>query len=189
MATARDGRSLAIVNGRQVRADSGLEVLAIGTCETFDDGAAFDAVLARVSDSDAVPVIPWGFGKWIGRRGRLVWDALAQADRRRVCVGDNGGRPQAWPEPRILRQARSAGFRILPGSDPFPFAGDYRRVGRFGLRLDIEPSAAGVWPAIRARLTGDSPMPESYGTRLGPARFVFNNLGIQLTRRLKRSEP
>jgi hypothetical protein len=189
MATTPDGRSVAIVNGRQVRADCGLEVLAIGTSECFDDGASFDAVLAQVSASDALPVIPWGFGKWTGRRGRLVRTTLARSDRRRLCVGDNGGRLQAWPEPRILRQARAAGFRILPGSDPFPFGGDYRRVGRFGLRLDIEPPAVGLWRAIRTQLTGDSPMPESYGTRLDPARFAFNNLGIQLTRRLSRGEP
>ena len=189
IATGLDGRSLAIINGRQVRADCGLEVLAIGTCESFDDCGSFDDVLTRVGRSDALPVIPWGFGKWSGRRGRLVQTALARSDRRRLCFGDNGGRPQAWREPRILTQARAAGFRVLPGSDPFPFGRDYRRVGRYGLRLGIEPPGAGLWRAIRTRLTGDSPMPESYGTRLDPARFAFNNLGIQLTRRLSRGEP
>ena len=53
-ATAPDGRSLAIINGRQVRSACGLEVLAIGTCAEFEDGEGFEAVVEQVARSDAL---------------------------------------------------------------------------------------------------------------------------------------
>ena len=88
-----------------------------------------------------------------------------------------------WP--RLMREARAKGFRVVPGSDPFPFGGDYRRVGRFGLCLDMSPPRVGLWRSIQTLLTGDSPPPRSYGRRVYPARFLFNNVAVQLVRRLK----
>jgi hypothetical protein len=183
-ANAPDGRWLAIVNGRQVRSACGLEVLAIGTCEDFDDGAPFETVVDQVARSDALLVIPWGFGKWLGRRGAAVRAALDRLDRRSACLGDNGGRPEWSREPRLLREGRAKGFRVVPGSDPFPFGRDYRRVGRFGLCLDTSPPRVGLWRSLRSLLTGDSPAPRSYGRRVDPARFLFNNVAVQVTRRL-----
>ena len=185
LATAPDGRWLAIVNGRQVRSACGLEVLAIGTCAEFEDGEGFEAMVERVARSDALLVIPWGFGKWLGRRGAVVRAALERLDRRTICVGDNGGRLEWSREPRLMREARAKGFRVVPGSDPFPFGGDYRRVGRFGLCLNMSPPRVGLWRSIRTLLTGDSPPPRSYGRRVYPARFLFNNVAVQLVRRLK----
>jgi hypothetical protein len=184
VATAADGRWIGIVNGRQVRSEDGLEVLAIGTCAEFADGAPFEALVERVEQSGAVTVIPWGFGKWLGRRGARVSAVLAGSDRRDVSFGDNGGRTVWLPEPRILRSARSCGFRIIPGSDPFPFGRDYRRVGRFGFELDVTPSRFELWGQLRPLLVGDAPSPRCYGSRLGLGQFVVNNVGIQLVRRL-----
>jgi hypothetical protein len=183
-ATAPDGRSLAIVNGRQVRSACGLEVLAIGTCAEFEDGAPFASVVEQVGRSDALLVIPWGFGKWLGGRGAAVRAALERLDRRSACLGDNGGRLEWSREPRLMREARAKGFRVVPGTDPFPFGGDYRRVGRFGLCLDMSPPKVGLWRSIRALLTDDATALRTYGRRVDPARFVFNNIGIQLGRRL-----
>ena len=150
-----------------------------------EDGEGFEAMVERVARSDALLVIPWGFGKWLGRRGAAVRAALERLDRRTICVGDNGGRLEWSREPRLMREARAKGFRVVPGSDPFPFGGDYRRVGRFGLCLDMSPPRVGLWRSIRTLLTGDSPPPRSYGRRVYPARFLFNNVAVQLVRRLK----
>jgi hypothetical protein len=61
-----------VVCGRQVRADDGLEVAALGTLQDFPDGRPFAESLAAVINSGAITAIPWGFGKWLGARGRKV---------------------------------------------------------------------------------------------------------------------
>jgi hypothetical protein len=82
----------------------------------------------------------------------------------------------------LLREMQGRGFRVLPGSDPFPFARDYRRVGRFGLLVVFEPPPSGIWHGLKARLL-EAPL-LAYGRGIGPLRFVANNFAIQVRNRL-----
>ena len=77
-----DNRQIAIVAGRQIVTAEGLEVLALGLAERFDDGQAIGPVLEHVSRAGALPVLPWGFGKWTGRRGRIVRQIIAESTLR-----------------------------------------------------------------------------------------------------------
>ncbi len=125
----KNGVAIAIVCGRQVKSRNGLEVLALGTCRQFADGREIEQTLADVRGSGAMAVIPWGFGKWLGARGTRVRTVLDANGESAVSVGDNGGRLAAWGVPALVRDSERRGFRVVPGTDPFPFGGDYRRVG------------------------------------------------------------
>jgi hypothetical protein len=186
LVATRGRSSLAIVCGRQVRAVDGLEVLALGTLETFQDGLPFEATLERVLRAGALPVIPWGFGKWLGARGRRVEAAIATRGPRSIFLGDNGSRLEWLGRPRMLDEAARQGFRLLPGTDPFPFAGGYRRVGGFGFLATIEPSPEAPWGDLRSWLLSRSESPASYGGATGPVRFVLNQVGIQVYNRRAR---
>jgi hypothetical protein len=89
-------------------------------------------------------------------------------------------------QPRLVREAAARGYRVLPGSDPFPFGGDHRRVGAFGFLAEVTPDAAAPWRDLAAWLHGLRRSPQAYGRALDPVRFVFNNVGIQLYNRLGR---
>lgn len=186
---SRDGLSLAVVCGRQVRADDGLEVAALGTRQDFPDGRPFAESLAAVIHSGAITAIPWGFGKWLGARGRKVEAEISGPGGKRIFVGDNGSRAGLFGEPPLIRRARARGMRVLAGSDPFPFAGDCRRVGRFGFFAAIEPDAGAPLHSLRAWLLGVNGSPVVYGRPAGPWRFLLNQVGIQVHNRLQKRSP
>jgi len=176
--------AIAVVCGRQVRARNGLEVLALGTRAMFPDGMPFDEAVAAVHSSGAVPVLPWGFGKWLGERGRQVREAALQRGPAALLIGDNGSRLQCAGVPRLVRELQQQGFKALPGTDPFPFAGGYRRVGGFGFLAGIEPSLASPWRDLRAWLAGEGGSPCPYGRATGVLDFLISQTGIQLYNRL-----
>ena len=79
-----------------------IEVLAVGCRENIPNGLTLDATIAAIQDAGAVPVLPWGVGKWSGERGRLVANAAA---RYNLLLGDNAGRPFGWPQTGIVPAA------------------------------------------------------------------------------------
>ena len=183
LAEARD-RRIAIVCGRQIRCALGLEVLALGTMATYPEGLELEETLDRVTADGAVASVPWGFGKWIGRAGAQVAGFFSRGPRVRVFAGDNGGRLDVTGQPGLLDSARRAGFEVLPGTDPFPFSSDYRRVGSFGFLADVEPPAPAPWAALREWLEDQRQSPQAYGRALGPLRFAFNQCWIQVHNRM-----
>jgi hypothetical protein len=185
---ARQGTaSVAVVCGRQVRAADGLEVLALGTVETFPDGLLFPDAVEAVYRSGALTAIPWGFGKWLGSRGQRVQSTLESHGPEALFVGDNGSRLDRLGAPALVRASEQRGFRVLPGTDPFPFAMDHRRVGRFGFLADVDLPETAPWRALRNWLLARRTSPTRYGRGCGPFQFVFNQVGIQVYNRLLRS--
>lgn len=182
------GRSVLAVCGRQVRCARGLEVLALGTVCRYPDGEALDVTVARVQSSQGLAVVPWGFGKWTGARGRQVRNLLQGQPPDALYVGDSGGRLQWLDEPEIIRDAREAGFRVLPGTDPFPCGNDHRRVGTFGFLADLEPDTERPWSALRDWIEAQARSPRAYGDALGPLRFLYNQAGIRVHQIRKRME-
>jgi hypothetical protein len=181
----RENGWIVIVCGRQVRCERGLEVAALGTLHEYPDGQKVDTTLKRVRESGALACLPWGFGKWFGARGRVVERMLQENDPASLAVCDNGGRLQALGQPRLVREAARIGFKILPGTDPFPVGDDFRRAGAFGF-LAPEPGRLHPWGDLLRWLQSEQSSPRAYGKALGPGRFIFNNIGIQLYNRRKR---
>lgn len=180
---SRGAQQIAVICGRQIRCERGLEVLAYGTRERFPEGEPLCRTLQRVIDAGALASVPWGFGKWAGSRAAVVRELLGSQATNSVFVGDNGGRVRQLPEPKLLRAARQAGFRVLPGSDPFPFGGDEERVGAYGFMVEpVDP--AHPWADLRRWLESQKESPPAYGNALGFPRFLFNQVGIQIYNRM-----
>ena len=134
-AEARNAQGLFIIAGRQIVTAEGLELLALVTNSIFKDGSAMVELIESVKKSDAIPVVPWGFGKWMGRRGVVLKNLMNATKDPGLFLGDNSGRPNFLPRPSHFRQAEAKGIRILPGTDPLPLASECQRVGSFGLSL------------------------------------------------------
>ena len=104
---ARSGnsKSLIIIAGRQVETAEGLEVLALSTTVSFRPGIPIIDLIKEVKKHDAIPVIPWGFGKWLGRRGSVLKRLLKLAKNSDFFLGENGGRPNITLSPSHFKIA------------------------------------------------------------------------------------
>lgn len=175
--------SLAILAGRQIRCKEGIELLALCTGARFNDGMSLQAAFELAESEGAVTVLPWGFGKWMGRRGKVVRQFMENRTPAQLSLGDNSGRPGFWRNPVEFRQARSAGIRILPGSDPLPFPSEVSRVASFGLAVngglnDVKPARD-----VR-RILSDPAIPiRPFGQLEKPLRFLRNQLAMQAVKR------
>lgn len=189
---------LVLVAGRQIRTREGLEVLALATLENFSDGLPFAGTLERVHWSGALPVVPWGFGKWWFERGGLVESLLQGREREAVFLGDNAGRPGLAPRPPLFRLAESHGVPVLPGSDPLPLAEHAGRAGSYGFLWDAgldggdgghatapaRPAAALVQALRQRRRTGWQP--RVFGRCSGLLDFCRDQSALRLRGRLAR---
>jgi len=101
-------------------------------------------------------VIAWAPGKWLGRRGRVVWSLLEAVAPQHLLVGDTSMRPRGWPTPRVMREAVRRGFTIVGGTDPLPFPGQEAVIGRYGIAAETEIDPRKPVTALRALLAGKS---------------------------------
>jgi hypothetical protein len=172
---------LLIMAGRQIPTADRLEVLALLTTERFPETLDLPAAVSAARAAGAVPVIPWGFGKWSFRRGRIVARTVRAADQP-LFLGDNGGRPRWSPTPRLLRQAERAGIPVLPGSDPLPLPGHETRAGSYGFVASFDASSPTPAADLRDWLLSLQHQPRTFGrrARLGP--FVRDQVLMQLRR-------
>lgn len=182
LARHESGKSIIFIAGRQIVTAEGLEVLALATEKTFSDGLPIEDVLQNIQRAGAVPVIPWGVGKWLGGRGKILSRVLASEANHGLSLGDNGGRPVFWRNPSHFKQAHEAGIRILPGSDPLPMQPESSRIGSFGFTINAPISTTHPAREIRRLLLNPSVKITPYGRLQGPFRFLRNQLSIRLAR-------
>ena len=180
----KDGETtILLVAGRQVATREGLEVLALGCDKDFADGEDLQSTFEAVLESGALPVLPWGFGKWWLGRGALMSQFVGSLDPARVCLGDNSGRPRGFPVPKLFRLAQSRGIKVLPGSDPLPFPSEVTKPGSFGFVLDgiLDPQrpAESLKQIVRQRATQQVP----YGRLESLGRFCRNQVLMQIRKR------
>jgi hypothetical protein len=172
---------LYIVAGRQVVTSEGVEVLTLATREVVPDGLSLPQTLEAASRTGALVVLPWGAGKWLGARGKLVKETIDTQASLPLFAGDNGGRPVFWPEPEVFTVARNKGRPVLPGTDPLPIPAEERRVGSFGFWLDGAVSGTAPGSELRDRvLKADPGAVRVFGQLQHPLRFVLNQAALRM---------
>jgi hypothetical protein len=180
----RDRRpTMILIAGRQIVTAERLEVLALASSWSVPDGRPIDAVVEGAVSSGAITVLPWGFGKWFGKRGRVVARILDSPWGDQICLGDNAGRPAFAPRPRLFDLARSRGVPVLPGSDPLPFASQARKPGRYGFVLDAPVDTRSPALMIRKQLLRRF-QPRQYGRLESLPSFIRSQIAMQVRGRL-----
>ncbi len=173
--------TLRIVAGRQIVTAERIEVHALATRQQFPDGMKLPITLREVRDSGAVAVLPWGVGKWLGKRGKLVESTLATGDAG-LLVSDIRGRPWFWQN-SLLKRTRAAGRHVLRGSDPLPLPAEELRVGEFGCwmtgAMPVEATARTIIGKIRQSVAEDL---HDYGKSESAGRFFLNQFLLRLRR-------
>ena len=176
------GETIIIVAGRQIVTAEKLEVLALGTTSAFPDGQPIRAVMQSVTNGGAVAVIPWGFGKWWGRRGQLVRGLIDATRDVPFCLGDNGGRAYGLPRPSLFHVADDHGIPVLPGSDPLPLPGHVSRPGSYGFVLNDWRESSQPSSAMKERLRALTHSPSTFGNLSSPSAMMRSQLGLRWQR-------
>ncbi len=174
------GARLFVVAGRQIITTERLEVLALGTASKFDDGGALVATINCVREGQGLAVVPWGAGKWLGKRGKLVNNLIETADSENLFMGDNGGRPVFWPAPAAFALAAKRGIRLLPGSDPLPLAEEEPRAGSFGGFVPGECTSATPFADLKTLLTEQNVPITPFGNKQGTIRFFKTQIALRM---------
>lgn len=182
LAEHEDGARVVLLAGRQIATREGLEVLAVGQVEQVADGKPIHGVLDEVSRLGALPIIPWGFGKWWWRRGKLVEGLVQAPSVPTLFLGDNGGRWRRGPSPRLFRVAESRGIWNIPGSDPLPLSWQADRAGGYGSYLQCTLDITRPASQIRTLLREASVQPPLFGRRESLIRFTRAQAGIRMGR-------
>ncbi len=175
--------SMSIIAGRQVVTSERLEVLMLLSDALISDGLSLRETVYGISQVGGIPVIPWGFGKWSGKRGEILDAFLADDVQVPFFLGDNGGRPAILAEPRQFRQMQARGVPILPGSDTLPLPHDLCRVGCSGVQMPGDFSDTEKPSEHMRRLLVEKPtVIKPFGQRLAASAFMKNQLLLRLKR-------
>jgi hypothetical protein len=177
------GAVMFLVAGRQLVTAENLEVLALLTGEFFAERMPLAMTVDEVRRRGGLPALPWGAGKWLGKRKRVLSGYLAGQAGQLLFLADNRCRPWMWPFPGF---ARKTSLKILAGSDPLPFPREEGKAGSYGCRLAAQVS--GIDPGRPARslfrlLSDSSYQPVIYGHPETAGNFLKNQLAMQMHKR------
>ncbi len=176
-----NGAQLLVLAGRQLVSTEKLKLSAYFVTETLADGVPLVTLVEQVHRLGGVSVLPWGVGKWFGKRGQEIAKRLRHSSVP-LMVSDNGGRPWFWPGPRLFRLARQQGIAVLAGSDPLPKVSEQQRAGGVGfmLRGALRPE----YPAqdLKRQLCALEDALPRYGKPEGTWRFFRNQFYMQYRR-------
>ncbi len=171
----RDGARLFFVSGNQLVTREGIELLSLGDLprkvSALDGRCNLEQLGSELLDAGGPVVLPWGFGKWVGRRGIRLREFLAKtqgAEQSRLFLGDI--RARCWPWPRPDRWAPE--LTVLPGSDPLPLRGYEGEILRFAFSISTtDVSEAPTASLVRSLLAGAEV--EAIGTPATPWSALY----------------
>ncbi len=171
------GNSVYLLPGKQVISAENIEILVLGTRESFDTKMPARDIIRRARAGDAVPVVAWSLGKWLGSRGKVVAALIDEFEPNDFLVGDTTMRPLGWPTPVLMKKAIKKGFRVVAGSDPLPFAGEEQWLGKYRSHFSV-PGLTTPDKALLEVLAGKSAQPVSEGQRATPMQLFHRQRSL-----------
>ncbi len=178
-------RGLTVVAGRQVQTAEGLEVLCFPLRRSISDGLPILDVLRLAPERGSLSVVPWGFGKWMGRRGRTLRALLDHEPELPFLLADTGHRPRWLPGPSRIRGSEPPGRPIVTGSDPLPLPGEEARAGSCCFTATVHGFEERPAEGLRAALAALDRSPERYERRAGIGRMTTSQVGMQIRKRTR----
>lgn len=180
---------ISLIAGRQYVSAEKLEVLTIGTLSEDLEGLPTMEILNRNAAAGHLSILPWGFGKWIKKRGAIIDDVLSQWSPGSIYFGDNGNRVAFTSLPKKLQVAEKKGFQILSGTDPLPLPSETKKGGRLATKITTFNE---VWDmekpfdSLKRCLNSSGCKLETVGRFENPAAFAKNQFYMQYRKRFKR---
>ena len=172
-----------LVAGRQIITEEKLEVLSIGLEREFKDGKPVKDVIQYVIEAHAIPIIPWGFGKWTGSRGNIIKKLVLENKFNPFFLGDNGNRPWLFTFPSLIKAGIEKGILNLPGSDPLPFVREETKPGSFGFKIQDSINFDSPYDSLYKFITDAKSQYATYGKCESLIYFIKNQIAMQFLKR------
>lgn len=180
-----DSQSLLLVAGRQVVTAEKIEVLVLGTTDAIADGKPVDETIDYAIAAGGLPVLTWGFGKWLGPNASIIARLAGDIKRHPVLFfADSSVRLAHTPLPAGLRAAKAAGRIVLAGTDPLPIAQEETKAGRLAFKVSAPLSSDRPWSQLRKALLALTASPDAIGRFESPVTFVRHQLAMQIAKRI-----
>jgi len=176
--------TISLMAGRQIVSKENIEVISLLSLVNHTDREwSLEDLVKIVAENGGIAVIPWGVGKWFGKRGKIVKKCIESSRDFPLFVGDNGNRPSFWPMPSLFRKAEKKNVLLLSGSDPLPLVSHSNRVAGSGtLILDGKISHNHPVESLRKQLMQPCEKRE-FGERLSSVRFVREQFRMTILNR------
>ncbi len=173
--------TLFLLAGRQLISKENIEVISLsGLAKHTDREWSLDDLVKIIVENGGIAVIPWGVGKWLGERGKVIKKCIETSHGFPLFIGDNGNRPFFWPVPSLFSKAEEHNVQLLSGSDPLPFVSHSNRAASSGtLLLKGEISRSQPAASLRKQLAQPGEKRE-FGERLNSIRFVFEQFRLAI---------
>lgn len=132
---SHQAQEIYLLLGEQLVSSEGIEVLVLGEPRFLGEHAA-SAKQILASIQNGLAILPWGFGKWLGKRGKIVNSLLQEyATEMSLFIGDIPARTGLLGGQSQLKAAASSAVPLLRGTDPLPLDNEVERVGTYATRL------------------------------------------------------
>lgn len=178
-ATHKSGDTILLLSGQQIVTREKLEVLSLLALPDIADGLSLTETIAQIHRIGGLPVLPWGVGKWLGRRGAIVSNFLANSPERPLFLGDNGSRPSLWRSIPQFQLAQKAGIPILRGSDPLRCSFRRRGPGSFGNTFECRIDTQEPGRSLRDVLAQLQSSPPEFGNLENPWYFIQDQIALR----------
>ncbi|HVO73724.1 MAG TPA: hypothetical protein VMT35_06850, partial [Ignavibacteriaceae bacterium] len=182
VAVKNEEKKIIIIAGRQIVTKEKLEVLGLGILNAIGDKKPIKEVIDDVKKKGGLAVIPWGVGKWVGSKKKIVNETLELPG---LFVGDNGNRPFFWSNKKIFSQFEKKNIKNLSGSDPLPFKSESGRAGSFGFAMEGVVNFDRPFESLLNKLSGEQPELLYYGKLEEPFRFFKNQILMQIKKKTR----
>ncbi len=181
LAENNEGISIFLCAGQQIVTKEKLEVLSLLNTTRVADGKTLNHTIKEVTEQGGLPTLPWGVGKWLGNRGKLVDALVLNHGSTPLFLGDNSGRPKLWSHVPQFTLAKQHNIPILRGTDPLPVKKQKKRGGDFGFIISGDFNINKPAESLRHKLLQEDLTITDYGTLENPVRFLTEQIGIRFS--------
>jgi len=177
-----DSNFIIIIAGQQVITKENLEVLSLGTQQKIEYSLSLEETVKRVNEIGAIPILPWGVGKWFGKRGKVLNSFIEKNYSTNFFLGDNSGRSVLFKAPAKFKFSSRNKKIVLRGSDPLAIKLQEKKAGSFGFYFVSEIDLCNPFKDVKKMIYNLKSEPDNYGKLENIFDFFKNQIMLRLSK-------
>ncbi len=178
-AVSSQGITIFICAGQQIVTAERIELLSLFKATRIADAYPIKDCINQVQEYGGLAVLPWGVGKWIGKRGAIVSQVIKTCKPGTLFLGDNSARPKSWSRVSQFAQAENLGIPILRGTDPLDIKNRTKWGGEFGFIIEGSFIANRPAETLRFLLKDNQTVIRNYGELNSTKNFLVDQFALR----------